>query len=1001
MKLVRLILENIKSYSYETIDFYDGVNFISGINGAGKTTIIEAIGYALFDSNPFSSQKQFIRKGEKSGTITVVVEAADERLYRIVRKLREPAGGSWAIYDEDSGMELNELHGNQDVKAWLAVNLGVGEGLDSVRLFEDVIGISQGKFISPFLERPKERKKIFNTILQLESYREAFDKSSSLVSKLKDRINEKEGEKKTLLVKVVDIEECRKKLKENQDKYILLEKKQKKLAIEISSLQEAIQLQEGYRTELEKNQHELHRLGVHLAAIISRKDSLQTQAHAAELNKKKALLAEAGYKEYESQKQINEILEEKRKARETINVKMQELKNQIISLQVEINSGKQTLKRQIQQLQTDKKDIVQEGETLSTQRDRLAIKQKDIKAWQLKFTEHKGQCGSVQRAHNIAQQYHAVLSAREDNYKQLMIEKESLIEALKLWTEKEKSAAEILTLEHKLDKVREELNKNKARLITLQDNSKAAGSGLCPFVETQCLSIEGNLQDHFKKEIENLTLLTEDLGHEETSIIQSLSLAKLALEDFYMLQHQKKQLEKLLEQEKGLVDLLNMERDTMATGMHPSQIVPLYHVLSDSEEYFKQTAIKKDNELNIIAKKIHELIDQYQALYPDLLTKQGVILPVLRDIKSLCEDFSTRMENIITANLQDINNTLTVCETKLDALRERYRKVNQQLTEITADKTLEEKEKELKLKEQEMFMITEELKNYLSLDADYKKSQDMLARYEPDYIQYMQNFEGIQKYEALSFEIQEVIQDENRYMQKEVALKEELLNLQMQYKPDLLVDLRNRIETKIMEKGGAETDLGHTAKEVEDYTRQVREKEIVSAEIVSLEKEIASENKAQELLRLIRQTFNQSPEEIAELYRQHLGREANYIYQQIAKENVTLIWGEDFELKILENQDKKDGGRTFAQLSGGEKMTAALAVRLALLKQLSGLGMGIFDEPTANLDENRRSNLARIIPQVTRDFRQLFVISHDDTFDAITENVIQLRKDASGTKVVK
>lgn len=1000
MKLVRLILENIKSYSYETIDFYDGVNFISGINGAGKTTIIEAIGYALFDSNPFSSQKQFIKKGERSGTITVVVEAADERLYRIVRKLREPVGGSWAIYDEDLGMELNELHGNQDVKAWLAVNLGVGGGLDPVRLFEDVIGISQGKFITPFLERPKERKKIFNTILQLESYREAFDKSSSLVSKLKDRINEKEGEKRALLVKVEDLEECREKLKENQDKYILLEKRQQNLTIEISSLQEAIQIQEGYRTELEKNQHELHGLGIRLAAIISRKDSLQTQVHAAELNKKKALLAETGYKEYERQKQINEILEEKRKAREIINVKMQELKNQIISLQVELNSGKQTRERQIQQLQTDKNDIVQEGEKLSTQRDRLALKQKDFKAWQLKFTEHKVQYGSVQRAHNIAEQCNAVLSAREDNCRQLMIEKENLIESLKLWTEKEKSAAEVLTLEHMLEKVREELNKNKARLITLQDNSKATSSGMCPFLETQCLSVAGNLQDHFKKEIENLTLLIDDLAHEEISILQRLSLAKLAVEDFYLLQHQKKQFEKLSEQEKELFDIINMERETMAAGMHPSQIMPLNQALLDSEDYFKQTAINKDNELDINCKKLRELIDQYQALYTDTLGKQGTILPVLGEIKNLSEDFLSSMEHIITSNIQDINSALTTYDTKLDTLRERYRRVNQQLTEIIADKTLEEKEKELKLKEQEMFRITEELKNYISLDADYKNSQDMLARYEPDYIQYMQNFESIQKYETLSLEIQEVIQDENNYIQKEVTLKEQLLKLQMQYKPDLLVELRNSSDVRIKEKGGVETDLGHAANEVEVYTRQVREKELILAKILNLDKEIASENKAQELLRLIRQTFNQSPEEIAELYRQHLGREANFIYQQIAKENVTLIWGEDFELKILENQDKKDGGRTFAQLSGGEKMTAALAVRLALLKQLSGLGIGIFDEPTANLDENRRSNLARIIPQVTRDFRQLFVISHDDTFDAITENVIHLRKDASGTKVV-
>ena len=134
MKLISLTLDNIKSYTKETIHFYEGVNFISGGNGAGKTTIIEAIGFALFDANPFSSLRQFVREGEKSGKITVVLEAADERIYRVVHCLRLPSGGSWNIYDEESGAELGELHGSQDVKAWLA-GTWVWPGLEPTLLF--------------------------------------------------------------------------------------------------------------------------------------------------------------------------------------------------------------------------------------------------------------------------------------------------------------------------------------------------------------------------------------------------------------------------------------------------------------------------------------------------------------------------------------------------------------------------------------------------------------------------------------------------------------------------------------------------------------------------------------------------------------------------------------------------------------------------------------------------------------------------------------------------
>lgn len=79
--------------------------------------------------------------------------------------------------------------------------------------------------------------------------------------------------------------------------------------------------------------------------------------------------------------------------------------------------------------------------------------------------------------------------------------------------------------------------------------------------------------------------------------------------------------------------------------------------------------------------------------------------------------------------------------------------------------------------------------------------------------------------------------------------------------------------------------------------------------------------------------------------------------------------------------------RRFINLSGGEQMCAALAVRLALLKVLADVDIAFFDEPTTNMDKSRRASLAEAIANI-KTFRQLFVISHDDTFEQVTENVI-------------
>jgi exonuclease SbcC len=64
---------------------------------------------------------------------------------------------------------------------------------------------------------------------------------------------------------------------------------------------------------------------------------------------------------------------------------------------------------------------------------------------------------------------------------------------------------------------------------------------------------------------------------------------------------------------------------------------------------------------------------------------------------------------------------------------------------------------------------------------------------------------------------------------------------------------------------------------------------------------------------------------------------------------------------------------------------------LALLREMSSIDIAFFDEPTANLDEVRREQLARQILNV-RGFRQLFVISHDDTFQQLTQNLIRVAR---------
>jgi DNA repair protein SbcC/Rad50 len=59
---------------------------------------------------------------------------------------------------------------------------------------------------------------------------------------------------------------------------------------------------------------------------------------------------------------------------------------------------------------------------------------------------------------------------------------------------------------------------------------------------------------------------------------------------------------------------------------------------------------------------------------------------------------------------------------------------------------------------------------------------------------------------------------------------------------------------------------------------------------------------------------------------------------------------------------------------------------------LADLNVAFFDEPTTNMDLPRRVKLAEAIANI-KTFRQLFVISHDDTFEQVTENVIVVTRE--------
>ncbi|MBD2022418.1 AAA family ATPase, partial [Leptolyngbya sp. FACHB-36] len=179
-------------------------------------------------------------------------------------------------------------------------------------------------------------------------------------------------------------------------------------------------------------------------------------------------------------------------------------------------------------------------------------------------------------------------------------------------------------------------------------------------------------------------------------------------------------------------------------------------------------------------------------------------------------------------------------------------------------------------------------------------------------------------------------------------------------------------------------------KYLEELDQQVMKLEAIRTKRTQAKAALDKKRKIDRFVKFARKAYKDAGPRITERYLHSISREADRLFRELLnRPNVSLDWTRDYEIIVREGAHD----RRFVNLSGGEQMCAALAVRLALLKVLADVDIAFFDEPTTNMDRPRREQLAEAIANI-KTFRQLFVISHDDTFEKVTENIIVVQREA-------
>ena len=183
MHITRVELENIKSHVQATFEFQRGTTAITGANGAGKTTIIEAVAWTLFDLLDYKKD-DFARRGSRTkGAARVTFESSlDEREYVVYR---DTASGYY-VFDPQLKMRIADK--KDEVSRFLWQHLGVEAGTDLRVLFRQAVGVPQGTFTSIFILPPGERKEAFDKLLKVEEYRKSSEELLKTVNFVRNKI---------------------------------------------------------------------------------------------------------------------------------------------------------------------------------------------------------------------------------------------------------------------------------------------------------------------------------------------------------------------------------------------------------------------------------------------------------------------------------------------------------------------------------------------------------------------------------------------------------------------------------------------------------------------------------------------------------------------------------------------------------------------------------------------------------------------------------------------
>ena len=319
-------LGDFLSHSDTKLEFENGVTVFVGDNGAGKSSIIDAITFALFGQHTRKSNKSLIKRGSNQG-FTKIGFSVNGRQYQAVRKI-DSKGSLSAKFSEIIGDERIELAAGERKQFGESMTHEIEKtiGLNFEKLKIASI-VQQGELNAIINAKPKEFKELLNAIIGIDKLDVASESMKIVNKEFRKKIREKIGYDDTEIEKLsLDLERYQKEIEEARPEKNQLETKQGKLQNEVDDLRKKIE------TEAPKID-KINQLGLRRKELIAyAKEAIHEIQHEINENENKIRDCEGCFEHASLKEDLESKIQKVEQAIEDTIKKIQELTNQTASL---------------------------------------------------------------------------------------------------------------------------------------------------------------------------------------------------------------------------------------------------------------------------------------------------------------------------------------------------------------------------------------------------------------------------------------------------------------------------------------------------------------------------------------------------------------------------------------------------------------------------------------------------------------------------------------------